>query len=182
MMRYKPFIDKILDDELKYHECYFNKRDGAASSIAGAAHLKGTLVSFQGAAEFEADRIQVSFSVDGEAYQDIDIPNLTDERQVSQLRRHYVPSPKHALRRRGKHAKHALKKRKPYIAPMDLDDETAQTVLDNGIQSGKQVYGYHSGKFYTFQPDNVGGYHGYPISRIDVPANVLRQMHDKSYF
>ena len=58
---------------------------------------------------------------------------------------------------------------------MDLEDEVAQIVLDRGIQIGKQVYAYHEGKFYVFQPDNTGGYHGYPIDRNEVPAKALRE-------
>jgi hypothetical protein len=65
---------------------------------------------------------------------------------------------------------------------MDLDAETAQQVLDNGIQHGRQVYGHYRGKFYTFQPDNAGGYHGYPVSRIDVPARAYREMRDRGDF
>ncbi|MCC6373089.1 MAG: hypothetical protein IT236_18945 [Bacteroidia bacterium] len=47
---------------------------------------------------------------------------------------------------------------------MDLDDATAQEVLNNSSNLGKQKYGFHKGKIYEFQPDNVGGWHGYPIN------------------
>lgn len=46
---------------------------------------------------------------------------------------------------------------------MDLDDSIAKTVLNELELLGKQRYGYHNGKIYEFQPDNVGGWHGYPI-------------------
>jgi len=59
---------------------------------------------------------------------------------------------------------------------MDIDDEIAQAVLDKGILSGKQVYNYHNGKFYQFQPDNAGGYHGYPVSGNDIPAQALKKL------
>ena len=59
---------------------------------------------------------------------------------------------------------------------MDLADDVAQTLLDKGILSGKKVYSFHDGKFYTFQPDNTGGYHGYPISPQELPAEAFRKM------
>ena len=59
---------------------------------------------------------------------------------------------------------------------MDLDDATAQDVLDNSIQAGKQRYGLHDGKIYEFQPDNVGGYHGYPIRGDKTPNSILKQL------
>jgi hypothetical protein len=64
---------------------------------------------------------------------------------------------------------------------MDLDRETAERVLNDGILSPnqRQVYGYRNGKVYEFQPDNVGGYHGYPVPGNEVPPPVLRQMRDE---
>ncbi len=63
---------------------------------------------------------------------------------------------------------------------MDLDDITAQHVLDNSTVLGKQSYGYHNGKIYEFQYDNVGGWHGYPIPSIQLISKsggtkILRQ-------
>ena len=156
-----PFIDKVLDDLLEYHECHFNEKEMANSAVAGAAYFKGALVSLQECAEFSSERIQVKFSTDGKLYEEIEIPNLTEAEQVSQLRRQYVPTPKHKIGGWG--------------TLMDLEDEVAQIVLDRGIQIGKQVYAYHEGKFYVFQPDNTGGYHGYPIDRNEVPAKALRE-------
>jgi filamentous hemagglutinin len=62
---------------------------------------------------------------------------------------------------------------------MDLDDTTAQMVLNAGLPDGRQIYGYHNGKVYAFQPDNVGGYHGYPIGGSDAPPSVLRQFKEE---
>jgi len=76
--------------------------------------------------------------------------------------RNYAPSPKH--------------KAGGWGTLMDLDDMTAQEVLNNGMEHGKQVYGYHGGKVYEFQPDNVGGYHGYPIPGTEAPSQYLREL------
>ena len=63
---------------------------------------------------------------------------------------------------------------------MDLDDATAGQVLDNGMfgPNGNQRYGYHNGRLYEFQPDNVGGFHGYPIRGNEAPPEVLRELRD----
>jgi|GEM_PF-1945622 len=57
---------------------------------------------------------------------------------------------------------------------MDLDDATASSVLQKSIEGGKQRYGMHNGQMYEFQPDNVGGWHGYPIPGNEAPASVLK--------
>lgn len=72
----------------------------------------------------------------------------------------YVPSPKHDVGGWG--------------TPMDLEDSAAQQVLNNSVQGGKQRYGVSDGKVYEFQPDNVGGWHGYPVPGNEVPTSVLR--------
>ncbi|EKZ95752.1 filamentous hemagglutinin family N-terminal domain protein [Cupriavidus sp. HMR-1] len=77
----------------------------------------------------------------------------------------YVPSPKHDAGGWG--------------TPMDLDELAAQRVLNNSVQGGKQRYGVSDGKVYEFQPDNVGGWHGYPVPGNEVPANVLRALLQK---
>jgi RHS repeat-associated protein len=62
--------------------------------------------------------------------------------------------------------------------PMDLKPKVAEQVLNDGITgpNGKQVYGYNDGKLYEFQPDNVGGFHGYPVPGNEVPSKVLKEL------
>ncbi|WP_202126869.1 hypothetical protein [Cupriavidus sp. SW-Y-13] len=59
---------------------------------------------------------------------------------------------------------------------MDLEDSAAQQVLNNSVQGGKQSYGVSDGRVYEFQPDNVGGWHGYPVPGNEVPTSVLRAL------
>ena len=63
-------------------------------------------------------------------------------------------------------------------SPMDLDDVTAERVLNEGWQpeGKKQIYGYYDGKLYEFQPDNVGAYHGYRIPGVEAPTAYLREL------
>jgi Domain of unknown function (DUF4157)/Bacterial protein of unknown function (DUF922) len=93
-----------------------------------------------------------------------DLDARMSQRLGTTTNRPYAPSPKHAPGGWG--------------TPMDLDDATAQTVLNGATPgpNGRQMYGFHNGKLYEFQPDNVGGYHGYPVPGTEVPPAVLRHM------
>jgi filamentous hemagglutinin len=62
---------------------------------------------------------------------------------------------------------------------MDLDNKTAQDVLNSSVQGGRQRYGVYDGKVYEFQPDNIGGWHGYPIPGNQAPTEVLRSFRDE---
>ncbi len=62
-------------------------------------------------------------------------------------------------------------------SPMDLDDNTAQRVLDNGSKQGKQIYGYHDGDIYTFQQTGGDKWHGYKTTaRQSVPTKYLKEL------
>ena len=76
---------------------------------------------------------------------------------------HYAPTRKHD-------------QRAGWGTKMDLDDRTAQSVLEKSLPAGKQRYGFHDGKLYEFQPDNVGGWHGYPILGNKAPPSVLKSL------
>ncbi|EKN3726853.1 TPA: hypothetical protein ACPZRY_004597 [Yersinia enterocolitica] len=45
----------------------------------------------------------------------------------------------------------------------------------SGPLGGKQQYGISDGKVYEFQPDNAGGWHGYPIPGTEAPPKILRE-------
>lgn len=153
-----PFIDTqgLLDN----CQCYFNSQDVSSSSLTGAANDDGILISLKKAINFESESISVRFRKNQEDFQDIDIKNLTDVTQANQIRRYYVPSDKH--------------KKGGWGTYMDLTYEEAQQALDRGVPHGKQIYSYYNSKHYEFQPDNAGGFHGYPIDAKNVPPKVIR--------
>ena len=62
---------------------------------------------------------------------------------------------------------------------MDLSLEQGREALASSVKSGKQRYSYYNGKIYKFQPDNAGGWHGYPVSGKEVPTEVLRDYKTK---
>ncbi len=167
IMTQGPFIDRTLNESLNYHECKFNEQDVSESSLAGAAFLKGTLISLKNAPEFSDACVQVRFSTDSKVYENVKISNLTDVSQANKLRPRYVPSPKHAVGGWG--------------TLMDLSDQVAQTVLDKGVVNGRQIYGYFEGKFYEFQSDNAGGFHGYPVSLNEVPSKAIKKLQDLGF-
>lgn len=160
-----PYIDRLLDQKLSYHDCIFKQINVTSSSLAGAAYLEGTLVSLQNAPDFIEQTLTVQFSIDGKDYQDKHLPNLTTPDQIWTVRPKYVPTAKHAKGGWG--------------TEMDLSDKEAQIVLDNGIPYGKRIISYYQGKFYNFMPDNAGGYHGYPVNELDVPTPVFRKLKEK---
>lgn len=162
LMNKGPFIDDILDEELDFHECYFNNRDVCGSSLAGAVHLQGNIISLQEALDFVSQSIQLRYSQNGVDYKEVEITNLTNVIHAKKLRPCYVPSPKHALHGWG--------------TLMDLSDEISQVVLDRGIVNGRQIYGYYEGKFYEFQSDNFAGFHGYPVEEDEVPYKVIEHL------
>jgi hypothetical protein len=60
-------------------------------------------------------------------------------------------------------------------SPMDLSDGDAQTLLNDAAhcfeEPGKrQFVGAKSGKFYVYQDDNAGGFHGYRVSGAELCA------------
>ncbi|MDZ4034402.1 hypothetical protein U0868_22915 [Kluyvera ascorbata] len=59
---------------------------------------------------------------------------------------------------------------------MDLDDDSAQMCLSNGIQiiGSKYVYSFNQGKWYEFPPHTPGCFHGYPIG---TPSNLAELNH-----
>lgn len=58
---------------------------------------------------------------------------------------------------------------------MDLDNQTAQRVLNSSIQGGRARYGVNGGKVYEFKSDNAGGWHGYSIPGNEAPSSALRE-------
>lgn len=165
-----PFVLDILNQDLANWKCEFQNQDYRESSLAGAAYLEGVLISLQNASDFSDDFIEVRFSINQDPLEIKNIQNLTTIHQAQKLRPKYNPSAKH--RNQGERGKKGT--------IMDLSDTEAQQVLEQAYVhkwlAGKKYYGYKNDKFYEFQPDNVGSYHGYPVDRNEVPDKVLQEI------
>lgn len=64
-------------------------------------------------------------------------------------------------------------------SPMDLDDESAQKLLNKAIQFGRKLHAKKDGKYYTFMSQSPCVYHGYIDDR--VPDNVRRKLDKLSW-
>lgn len=164
ILRKGPFIDQ--QEVLDSCQCYFENQDVHLSSLSGAAYYQGVLISLQNSPYFSDDIVKVKFGYEQQELQNIDIPNLTQISQVKGIRRHYQASPKHRQ----------MGERGIKGTPMDLSDEDAQVALDKGIAYRRQIYSYYKGKYYEFQSDNAGTFHGYPILEKNVPKEALKQL------
>ncbi|WP_156090489.1 hypothetical protein [Planktothrix paucivesiculata] len=171
-----PFIDHELEDKLKREEiaffkCEFHEKDVSKSSLAGVIYFQiydqimSKIISLPKAPAFSKESLKIKFTTDGK-YHFIEIPNFNDVSQAKKLLPKYEASQKHEP---GGHG-----------TLMNLSKEDAKEVFNESYRNnwfeGKQYYGYKNGKFYEFQPDNVGGYHGYPVERKEVPSRVLKKM------
>jgi hypothetical protein len=154
-----PDIEALLFDVAPNHLCTFQGNNVAFSSIAGGAHLDGVLACLDQSPEFSTDSIQVEYSPDASQVVQKNVATIFTAQQVwRNYRPRYAPSSKHAPGGQGTF--------------MDLNDRVAQSVLDQGVAAGKQIYGYHNGKYYEFQNDNAGGFHGYPVGEMELPISV----------
>jgi hypothetical protein len=63
---------------------------------------------------------------------------------------------------------------------MDLGNSEAQSALNSGIPVGKNVYSYFKNKFYIFRSESIlkdqAVFHGYPVSKNQVPAIILKKL------
>lgn len=64
-------------------------------------------------------------------------------------------------------------------SPMDLDDESAQKLLNKAIQFDGKLHAKQDGKYYTFMSQSPCVYHGYIDDR--VPDNVRRKLDKLSW-
>jgi hypothetical protein len=191
-LRKGPFIDTIMASVS--HLCDYNDEDVSSSSLAGAAHFHGALVSLDQSPAFASDPLIVQFCYGPGANLDsMEIPNFHEARQARRLRRRYVPNPKHHPARARPPATEmpldpeydpmdAAKQIRLLDPELDPPDTAAQRLLDRALPSGKQFYARTSSEqgrneiFYEFQPDNAGGYHGYVVPEVQVPADVVRRL------
>jgi hypothetical protein len=164
-------------------------------SVAGAACFSGILISIAGATEYGDGDIHVHY---------VDVENDPEERvvehyvtvvEVYRRWRRYVPNPKHhpTVAGGGIAAMELDREYDPFTDQRQsgLRDKTkapqetaAQRLLDGActVNGKKQLYAViydrmlKRGVYYEFQPDAMGGYHGYPVPEQQVPPAALRHL------
>lgn len=82
----------------------------------------------------------------------------------------YQSNPKHDIRTSG-----SLKGNT--VSVMDLDNRSAQLVLNGAVQEGKKLYGIYGGKYYEFQCHKDNCWHGY-CPNDGIPENIQRQLRE----
>lgn len=172
-----PFIDEEepIKAKLQNCKCLHNQKDISDSSIAGAVHLQGILISLQNAGEFSKENITIILIPENQKNQNRTIHNLTQIHQARKICPRYNPD----------YGKHDPMITRENATPMDLSDEDAQKALNQSIKyKDRQRFSYFQGKFYRFHcenTDNAQGYptyHGYPVKDSDVPNNIKKQLID----
>lgn len=98
------------------------------------------------------------FTLTGTGDKTILVLNFTSDVSCSRLLRRYEANIKHEIKA------DKIVNGKVHTR-MDLNDETAQQCLMNGIQvfGNEYVYGFKDEKWYEFRPHTEGCYHGFPI-------------------
>lgn len=169
-----PFIDTLLEEILDFYECKYQETDVSDHSIACAIHFDGCLISLQGAEGFDQTVVDAKFRQDEGDLINHSIPNLILPDDIWTVRRRYEYNPKHP--RQGSPKIIGGNQ----ISIMDLSDEEAQIVLDQGVAYGeRQVYGIWNGKFYSFYPHRENLYHGYSVERDEVPEAIVRDLENR---
>jgi len=154
-----PFLEDLLAKSGGC-SCRGCGKDIPFSGLAGAAHFNTVAVGLKGAGEMSEDPIVVDRC--GQTRENKEVRNITEQLQLSAFQRLYRPTAKH--------------KRYGSGTTMDLDDNTAQDVLNQGTVFGHRIYSLHDDRFYVFNPDNAGGFHGYPLDDVEVPFLVRRAL------
>lgn len=64
--------------------------------------------------------------------------------------------------------------RKGSLCPNDLNQQTAQQLLDNSVPDGDKRYAIYAGRAYCAQQHDADRWHGYPIGWVEVPERIRR--------
>lgn len=83
LLRNGPYSEILIDSELLYHECQLDQQDVCSSSLAAAVFFNGILASLQDSREFSFDTLRLIFREGEEEYQNIEIPNFYDPKNVT---------------------------------------------------------------------------------------------------
>jgi hypothetical protein len=155
-LRRGPYIDTLLS---KIEHTCEGSEDGApvelaGTSIAGAVHLVGILVSVRQSRHYPPGDLSVRY-LPSELDEPAEIEHYTSVDEVRSRRRRYWPHPKH----NASMPTYGVKD-----TPMNLSEEEAAALLNEGIPIGRRVFGRSAeGTIYVFPSHRPNEYHGYPV-------------------
>ncbi len=163
-------MNRAVEEELPKHA--FNC-DGKAS-YACALAKDGAVVSLMSSNLFSKSIIEGKIE-----NEKISLKNIACEkhvflyRQMLGLRLYRANKEKHKEQRSNPYGKGKV------ASPMDLDDETAQKLLDRAIEYKGRLYGRYRGKNYSFQKEQDVYYHCYIDDTLG--DDVLRALESKHW-
>lgn len=186
-----PYLEELLSEH--NHACYLQEKDHDNSAIAAAACLNGVVVSLEGNSFYPEGPLQISLSLHNNEFATINVAHFIKVAEARKCRRRYVPNPKHHPdHAKGDHSPMELDRAYDRFTPerelelrhpnSDMPDTECQRLLDGALPGGSQLYALVYGKngrsvtFYEFQPDNMHGFHGYPVPQTEVPSEVVRAL------
>ena len=163
VMTKRPKIDAWLAEHAPNHMCQRrhmgNIGHHAFSSLAGAAHMNGWLLSIRHCIDFPCGPIEVGYSADGRGSRMMTIEHFVEPVEAISRRRIYEASDKHQAIPGQNYG--------VPIAPMDLKPAEAQLVLDWAqiIPGEQRIFSWHERKIYVFFEHTSQHYHGYLVER-----------------
>lgn len=157
----QPAIEILLAEAAPDHICQRSVDDTTVecpfSSLAGAAHLAGWLLSLRGCADFPSGSVEVHYCKDGNQPQVRFLQHFIEVAEAQVICRRYEPNPKHE-----DFSTYGIRG-----TLMDLKPAEAQRILNCGVQfaDDKRVFAYHNNRIYVFNPHRVEAnlFHGYPV-------------------
>ena len=73
-----PYVEKLLDQSVSYHECFFEKQDVTGSSLAAACCFDGVLASLMGFKRFSHGTLSALYRENDDEFSQFEIPNQFD--------------------------------------------------------------------------------------------------------
>ncbi|NCC31073.1 MAG: hypothetical protein EOM24_03505 [Chloroflexia bacterium] len=154
-----PKIDTWLQQHAPGHSCLYRTSaesiDRAFSSLAGAAHMQGWLLSLRNCSDFPFGPVTVEYCEEGEDRRPCQLEHFVSVDDVKATILTYEINPKH---------KPASSQNSGVrIAPMDLTPDEAQQILNcaRRIPGEKRLFAFHQHKIYVFFEHTERCYHGY---------------------
>jgi len=163
-----PKVDSIYKLDKR---CSTNGNDVTDTGVHGAAEAmlvpeaEGMILSFVGTTDYNShvENVEVVYEVSG---QTCNLVNLACPDDTNRCRRIYELNPKH---RRDHYDEND-------VAGMDIDDETAQRVLDEGMPFGNRIFGIHNEVYYEFKSTRLNIFHGFRIQAYRVPKDIQAKL------
>lgn len=156
-----PQIDTWLAKNAPDHSCQRTMGNITTpypfSSLAGAAHLAGWLLSVRDCNDFPAGSVEVHYCEEGDQVRLVSLQHFIEVAEAQSVYRRYESNPKHE-----DFATYGVRG-----TPMDISPVEAQRLLNCGLQfaNDRRIFARHNNRIYVFHPhrQEANLFHGYPV-------------------